>query len=95
MKAQHRLGLALQAFSYEVGVGGYLTSMLVRETAIWILLLRRSPGGIAYAFSPSSERTRYQGLPPEVACLEKRGLVLGPAAYALSRWRARRAAGSR
>jgi hypothetical protein len=60
-----------------------------------VLLLRRLPGGIAYAFSPSSEHIRYQGVPREVACLEKRGLVLGPAAYALSHRRARQAAASR
>jgi hypothetical protein len=52
-------------------------------------------GDIAYTFSPSAERIRYQGLPPELARVEKRGPVMGPAPYASSCWRARRGTASR
>jgi hypothetical protein len=79
----------------QVGVGGYLTSMQMHETAMWIPVLRRLPAGIAYAFGPSSEHVRYQGLRSKVTCPEKRSLAPGSAADALNCWRARRAAAAR
>ena len=92
----HREMAALhnQAFGYGVGLGAYLTSALVHEPAMWSALLRRLPAGIAHAFNPASARNhqRYDGWPRELASLEKRGLVCGPAAYAVSRLRAHRAA---
>jgi hypothetical protein len=56
-------------------------------------LLRRIPAGVAYAFSPSSVRNhgQYDGWPAEFAKIENRGLLSGPAAYTVSRWRSRRA----
>ena len=92
----HREMAALhnQAFGYGVGLGAYLTSALVHEPRMWGALLRRLPAGIAYAFNRKSARNhqRYDGLPSALARLEKRGLVFGPAAYAVSRLRAHRAA---
>jgi GT2 family glycosyltransferase len=89
----HREMAALrnQAFGYGVGLGAFLTSVLVHEPRMRAALLRRLPAGIAYAFSSSSARNRgrYDGWPAELARLEKRGVLSGPAAYAVSRWRTR------
>jgi GT2 family glycosyltransferase len=89
----HREMAALrnQAFGYGVGVGAFLTSVLVHEPRTWPALLRRLPFGFSYAFSSSSDRNRgrYDGWPAELAGLEMRGLIFGPAAYAVSRWRTR------
>ncbi|MDT5075605.1 MAG: hypothetical protein QOJ80_242 [Mycobacterium sp.] len=95
----HREMAALrnQAFGYGVGLGAFLTSVLVHEPRMWSLLLRRLPTGVGYAFSASSARNRgrYDGWPSELARLEKRGLLSGPMAYAVSRWRTRQAAAGR
>ena len=95
----HREMAALrnQAFGYGVGLGAFLTSVLVREPRMWPLLLRRLPTGVGYAFSTSSARNRgrYDGWPSELARLEKRGLLSGPMAYAVSRWRTRQGAAGR
>lgn len=82
-----------QAFGYGVGLGAFLTSVMVREPKMLPKLLRRLPGGVVYAFSASSARNRgrYDGWPSELARLEKRGLAYGPVAYAVSRWRTRKA----
>jgi hypothetical protein len=55
-------------------------------------LLRRLPGGLKYAFSPSSarNRNRYDGMPPDLARCENLGLLRGPAIYVKSRWRLHR-----
>jgi GT2 family glycosyltransferase len=94
---RHMEALRNQAFGYGVGLGAYLTSVMVHERRMWPLLLRRLPSGIVYAFSSSSARNRgrYDGLPSELARLERRGLAAGPAAYAVSRWRHRRGAACR
>jgi GT2 family glycosyltransferase len=89
----HREMAALrnQAFGYGVGLGAYLTSVLMREPRMWPLLLRRLLTGVSYAFNSSSARNRgrYEDWPSELARLERRGLTYGPAAYAVSRWRTR------
>lgn len=86
-----------QAYGYGVGLGAFLTSSLLHEPKMVAALFRRLPAGIAYAFSPSSARNhgRYDGWPAELATLEKRGVLTGPAAYAVSRWRNRRSAAAR
>lgn len=95
----HREMAALrnQAFGYGVGLGAFLTSVMVHEPGMWPHLLRRLPAGFGYAFKASSARNegRYTGWPPELARLEKRGLAYGPVAYAVSRWRAHRSAAHR
>ncbi|MGH3846682.1 MAG: glycosyltransferase [Pseudonocardiaceae bacterium] len=91
-------GVRTQAYGYGVGLGAYLTSALVHEPAMWPALLYRLPGGLAYAFSRSSQRhvtryadwpTEYAALPKELARLERRGLLRSPVAYTVSRWRTR------
>lgn len=92
----HREMAALrnQAFGYGVGLGAFLTSVMVQEPRMWPHLLRRLPAGVGYAFKASSARNhgRYFGWPSDLARLEKRGLAYGPVAYAVSRWRTHRSA---
>lgn len=90
---QDTAALRNQAYGYGVGLGAFLTSAVVHEPKMLAALLRRAPKGVAYAFASSSHRNRgrYDGWPRELARLEKRGLLSGPAAYAVSRWRTRRA----
>jgi glycosyltransferase involved in cell wall biosynthesis len=93
---QHHRELAAvrrQVHGYGVGLGAFLASAVVNEPRMFWTLLRRWPAGIVYAFSPSSPRNegRYDSLPSGLAKLETRGLLWGPVAYAVSRWRAHRA----
>jgi hypothetical protein len=83
-----------QAFGYGVGLGAFLTAVMMREPSMWGALLRRLPAGLAFAFSPSSTRNRfrYEGLPMDMARREKLGLLSGPTYYAVSRWRKYRGA---
>jgi GT2 family glycosyltransferase len=78
-----------QVYGYGVGVGAYLASSVVKEPKMLPQLVCRLPAGIAYAFRGSSvrNRRRYEGLPKEFSRLEQRGLMWGPIAYAVSRWR--------
>lgn len=89
----HREESALrnQAYGYGVGLGAFLTSALAKEPEMWPALLRRLPGGLRYAFGRRSERNRNRldGLPAELSRLERRGLLYGPIAYGVSRWRCR------
>ncbi|MFN2495712.1 MAG: glycosyltransferase [Pseudonocardiaceae bacterium] len=91
-------GVRTQAYGYGVGLGAYLASALAHEPAMWPALLHRLPAGLVYAFSRSSQRhvdryaawpKEYAAWPKELARLERRGLLWGPVAYTLSRWRTR------
>lgn len=84
--------LAAQAHGYGVGLGAYLTSSLCRHPASIGQALRRTPSGLAYAFSSDSPRNSAVGhsdWPRELTWLERRGLLAGPFAYARSRWKTR------
>jgi GT2 family glycosyltransferase len=84
--------LAAQAYGYGVGVGAYLASSLCRHPASIGQALRRAPAGLAYAFGPNSPRNAIAGhsnWPRELTRLERKGLLLGPFAYARSRWKTR------
>jgi GT2 family glycosyltransferase len=83
--------LARQAYGYGVGLGAYLTSALVNHPASVGRLFHSAPAGLAYAFRPTSPRNVYlQDIwPRHLKWLERRGLVFGPVAYGISRWRTR------
>lgn len=90
-----------QAYGYGVGLGAYLTSVLVRHPDVTPMLARRLPGGVARAFGHRSASERAApnlllpgGVPPELPRLQRRGMVVGPFAYLASRRSARRAAGT-
>lgn len=83
-----------QAYGYGVGLGAFLASVMTHEPRAWPSLLHRLPRGLEYAFSKDSARNRgrYAGCPSTLRRLERRGLVYGPVAYAVSWWRSRRGA---
>jgi GT2 family glycosyltransferase len=83
--------LAGQAYGYGVGLGAYLTSALANHPASVSRLLHSAPAGLAYTFRASSPRNAYlqDFWPGHLKWLERRGLVFGPVAYGISRWRTR------
>ncbi|MFB7874114.1 glycosyltransferase [Nocardia sp. NPDC056064] len=89
----HREMAALrnQAYGYGVGLGAFLTSALIHEPRTIPALVRRLPRGVGYTFGAASARNRgrYDGLPGGLARLEQRGVLFGPVAYVVSRWRTR------
>lgn len=80
-----------QVSGYGVALGAFIAAALAHEPRMWLGLLRRLPRGLAFAFSPTSSRnrTRYDGLPPDMARREMAGLLYGPVTYIVSRWRTR------
>lgn len=91
-------GVRTQAYGYGVGLGAYVTSALAHEPGMWPQLLLRLPAGLVHAFSQSSQRhvgryaawpEEYADWPEKLARLERRGLLWGPLAYLVSRWRTR------
>ncbi|OWY79988.1 hypothetical protein B9C99_20180 [Rhodococcus sp. BUPNP1] len=83
--------LCNQAYGYGVGLGAFVASSVTRNPRTILTLLRRLPRGLGYALRSSSTRNRdrYTDLPAEIATLERRGLLFGPIAYLVSRWRTR------
>ena len=83
--------VAGQAYGYGVGVGAYLTSVLARHPASVGRALHCAPAGLAYALCATSPRNAYlQGIwPRHLRRLERWGLLFGPVAYGISRWRTR------
>jgi GT2 family glycosyltransferase len=80
-----------QAYGYGVGLGAYLTDTVVRHPAAVLRTLMQAPGawtrrddGCAH-----QDNGRQAGMPPQLARLRRRGAILGPLAYAASRWRTR------
>ena len=80
-----------QASGYGTGLGAYLTSALVNHPAMAVQALRLAPAGLHYAFHPASPRNARVGSswPRQLVWRERRGLVLGPLAYGVSRLRSR------
>jgi GT2 family glycosyltransferase len=89
---QEMSALRQQAFRYGVGFGAYMTSSIVHEPRMLGTLLRRLPAGIAFAASSVSTRNRRPSddWPVGLARWEKLGMLSGPVAYGVSRWRSRR-----
>jgi glycosyltransferase involved in cell wall biosynthesis len=81
--------LQRQVYGYGVGLGAYLTSVMVRHPQLVLPALRRLPSGCSYAFRATSPLHRRRGddWPKQLMRLERRGLLWGPFAYLSSRWR--------
>jgi GT2 family glycosyltransferase len=87
--------VAGQAYGYGVGLGAYLTGAVLRHPAVAVATAvgaARSVRGPGRAGSGRRSQ-RGAGWPPNVARLGRRGAMVGPLAYATSRWRARGARG--
>lgn len=90
----HRRDLASlrqQAYGYGVGLGAYLTSSVIHHPNMVPALLRKAPAGIAYALAPRAARpgTTMTAQERHLTWLGRRGLMVGPFAYGVSRWQTR------
>jgi glycosyltransferase involved in cell wall biosynthesis len=84
--------LSRQVYGYGVGLGAYLTSVVVRHPALLGQALRRAPNALIYAFPGSPRNPRADGSwPRRLVMKEWQGIAFGPIAYCVSRWRNRRA----
>jgi O-antigen biosynthesis protein len=83
--------LTNQAYGYGVGLGAYLTSVLVNHPKTIGRALHQAPAGLRYAFHPDSPRNARVGgaWPRHLVWRERRGIAFGPVAYGISRWRSR------
>ena len=79
------------AFGYGVGLTAYLTSCLVKRPSYLLHFLVRIPFGVAYAFSPDSNKNKnkQEDYPAELTRIERKGMVHGPLSYLRSWWQTR------
>jgi GT2 family glycosyltransferase len=76
--------LARQVYGYGVGLGAYLTHALATQPAIAL------PTALRAAWPNSVNEPRWSlDSPADLKRLARRGALIGPLAYAASRWRAR------
>jgi len=83
--------LRRRMWGYGLGLSACLTKSVVEDPRLLPLLLRKLPGGLAFALSPKSAKNenRQDDYPRELIRLELAGLLCGPFAYARSRWQQR------
>ncbi len=80
-----------QVYDYGVGLGAYLTSVVVHEPGTLFSMVRRAPAGLAhFRGRRNGSGIRPDSWPRPLSRLERRGLLYGPFAYAVSRARVRR-----
>ena len=84
-------GMARQAFSYGVGLGAYLTKVVVDDPRTLVHFLRAAPAGLAHLFSRGSDKnTRLPGdYPSRLRRSEQLGVLVGVPSYLVSRRRAK------
>lgn len=82
-------GMRRQAFNYGVGLGAYVAASVAAKPGLLPWIIRQTVPAARYFLSPRSVKNenREQGFPRALIWLERIGLLLGPAAYALSRLR--------
>jgi GT2 family glycosyltransferase len=83
--------LTSQAYGYGVGLGAYVASILAHHPGVIGQAVRLAPAGLVYALHRDSPRNAgLAGIwPGRLARLERRGMLFGPLAYGISRWRTR------
>ena len=76
-----------QAYAYGVGLGAYLTKVVVDKPTRLFDITRRLPHGVSYMLSSASEKNAGKGAdyPSELSWMERRGMLYGPIAYLRSR----------
>jgi glycosyltransferase involved in cell wall biosynthesis len=82
-------GLRRQAFGYGIGLGAYLTASVWERPALLGPMARRTAPALRHLLDSESSKNRYKepDFPRELTWLERAGLVAGPFAYGVSRWR--------
>ena len=80
-----------QSLGYGMGLGAYLAASLAARPALLGAMLRRTVPAVRHLVDPASAKNarREPGFPRELVWRERAGLLAGPLAYALSRWRCR------
>jgi GT2 family glycosyltransferase len=83
--------LRRRMWGYGLGLSACVTKSVVDNPRLLPMLLRKLPGGVAFALSPKSAKNenRQDDYPRELIRLELAGLACGPLAYARSRWQQR------
>jgi glycosyltransferase involved in cell wall biosynthesis len=76
-----------RVWGYGVGLTACLSKILILHPRLLPELIRKLPGGLVYAVSPSSEKNENKpgDYPGRLTRLELRGIAYGPLAYARSR----------
>jgi len=85
-------GMQRQAFGYGVGLGAYLTKVVVDEPSALFRLVRGFPAGLAHMWGRSSARMQRlpDDYPAALVWLERLGVLAGVASYIRSRAALRR-----
>ncbi len=80
-----------QMSGYGVGLTAYLTSVVVHHPMSFFTIAKRAVGGVAHMVGPSSAKVQNMptDYPSELVWAERRGMLLGPVAYARTRWERR------
>lgn len=88
-------GMRRQAFGYGVGLGAYLTKLVLRRPGAAFQLALAVPEGLAHIFGRSSPKNRRlaDDYPAALVWRERFGILAGIPLYLLSRAGARRATG--
>jgi glycosyltransferase involved in cell wall biosynthesis len=94
MRHWHRreyTGMRRQAFGYGIGLGAYLAATLWARPGLAGAMLRGAVPAVRYLLDPASAKNADRGVdfPRELVWRERAGIVVGPFAYAASRWRYR------
>lgn len=84
-------GMRRQAFGYGIGFGSYVAASVWEHPVLLGAMLRRLVPALQHLASPGSAKNAGQGpgFPRELVWRERAGMLAGPFAYALSRWRYR------
>jgi hypothetical protein len=84
-------GMRRQAFGYGVGLGAYLTASVCARPALLGAMLRRGVPAARHLLAARSVKNagRDGSFPRELVWRERAGVLAGPCAYAVSRWRYR------
>jgi GT2 family glycosyltransferase len=82
-------GLRRQALGYGIGLGAYLTAAVWRDPTLLAPMARRTAPALKHLLDARSTTNEGKGpdFPRELTWLERAGLVAGPFAYSVSRWR--------
>jgi hypothetical protein len=85
-----------QAFGYGVGLGAYLTKLVLDRPALLFQFAAAFPAGLAHLFSASSPKNKRlaDDYPTALVWRERIGILAGMPLYLLSRASSRRAKGA-
>lgn len=87
-------GLVRQSFGYGVGLGAYLTASVCSDRTILPAMMRRAVPAMRHLLGSTSEKNhaRPADFPSGLVWRERAGVLVGPLAYAASRYRYRKVA---